>query len=160
MNQAPIAAADHLLSLLTVVSDPATHKTRLDELVAQENAAKEAIAELNEMAADTRRLHTTAEATTIVLDNRKAALDAREADLADKAKKHELAVAAQKQDAQQKEQTLKAREADLASRTTTLEAREASIKHMEDEARTALEQAQTLRDKLQRQAAAVQVALQ
>jgi F0F1-type ATP synthase epsilon subunit len=50
-------------ALLTILADPAAHKARLDELIAQETAAKEQIAALNDMAADTRRLHSAAEAT-------------------------------------------------------------------------------------------------
>jgi hypothetical protein len=67
--------------LLAILSDPVAHKTRLEELIAQEKAAKEQIAAMNEMAGDTRRLHSAAQAATIVAANRKAALDAREAEL-------------------------------------------------------------------------------
>jgi chromosome segregation ATPase len=80
---APFAPVDvhsdytHVTALLTILADPAAHKARLDELIAQEKAAKEQIAALNDMAADTRRQHSAAQATTIVLNNRKAALDAR-----------------------------------------------------------------------------------
>jgi hypothetical protein len=78
--------ADVTAALLTILADPAAHRARLDELVAQENAAKEQIAALNAMAADTRRKHTAAEATTIVLNNRKTALDTREAEIEEKSR--------------------------------------------------------------------------
>jgi hypothetical protein len=68
-------------ALLKILADPATHKARLDELLAAEAAAREQIAALNDMAADTRRLHSAAEATNIVSNNRKQTLDTREAEL-------------------------------------------------------------------------------
>src|SRR5258707_14013613 len=81
-NIIPLAsAADDLNLLLRVVADPATHKARLDELVAHQKAVDEKIAALNEMAGDTRRLPSAAEAAGIVSNNRKGALDDREADL-------------------------------------------------------------------------------
>jgi hypothetical protein len=80
------ASTEALLALLAVIKDPDTHKKRLDQLIAQEAATKEQIAALNEMAGETRRLHTEAAATTIVLNNRKTALDAREAELDERAK--------------------------------------------------------------------------
>jgi hypothetical protein len=77
----PADANAAVFALLTVVADPAAHKARLDELIAQESATGEQIAALNAMAADTRRLHSAAEAQNIVSNNRKTALDAREAEL-------------------------------------------------------------------------------
>jgi hypothetical protein len=77
-----LGAADALLKIL---ADPATHKARLDELVAQEKSAKEQIAALNEMAGDTRRQNSAAQAATIVANNRKIALDKREAELDERA---------------------------------------------------------------------------
>jgi hypothetical protein len=95
----PINPADHgaytdVAVLLKILSDPAKHKSRLDELIAQENAAKEQIAALNAMAADTRRQNSAAAALTIVLNNRKTALDEREAALDEKAKHLDLGSAA------------------------------------------------------------------
>jgi DNA anti-recombination protein RmuC len=90
MFNPPIAdlhgAYGDLAALLTILADPERTKQRLDELVAQEAATKEQIATLNGMAADTRRLHSAAEATNIVSNNRKTALDAREAELDERAK--------------------------------------------------------------------------
>jgi hypothetical protein len=77
-------------ALLTILADPVKTKQRLDELVAQEAATKEQIATLNGMAAETRRLHSAAQATNIVSDNRKAALDAREAEIQQRAEQLEL----------------------------------------------------------------------
>jgi hypothetical protein len=74
------AAAD-LSALLQLLTDPVATKARLDELCAQEAATKEQIATLNAMAAETRRLHSTAMATGIVLENRRTALDKREEEL-------------------------------------------------------------------------------
>jgi len=159
MTDPTTAGADHLLALLAVVADPATHKARLDELVAQQKAIDEKTAVLNEMAADTRRQNTAAIAATIVLNNRKAALDAREAELNDKARGHEQATSAQKQAAQHTEQKLRQREADLARREAALQARETTVKDMESTAAKARDDAETLKRKLQRQAAAVNVAL-
>lgn len=149
-----------LLALLAVIKDPDTHKKRLDELIAQEAAAKEQIAALNEMAGETRRLNSAAQATTIVLNNRKTALDAREAEIAESAKNHDLAVAAHKSDVHQASQKLSQREAELTRREAALQSRETRVKEMEAETKAALDQAETLKTKMQRQAAAVQVALQ
>jgi hypothetical protein len=85
----PDGGYSDVAALLTILTDPAKHKQRLDELLAQENAAKEQIATLNEMAADTRRMHSAAEAANIVSNNRKTALDAREAELDERAKRIE-----------------------------------------------------------------------
>jgi len=112
------AYADGVYALLTVVADPATHKARLDELIAQENAAKEQIAALNEMAADTRRMNTAAQAATIVLNKRKTALDEREAALNERAKsleQHEGKVSAA---------SLQRRENLVAAREVSVQARE------------------------------------
>jgi hypothetical protein len=104
-----------LHSLLAVIADPAKHKQRLDELIAQESAAKEQIAALNEMAADTRRLNTAAQAATIVLNNRKTALDEREAELDTRAKTLELTEATRSHKAlQAREAAVQAREAAVA----------------------------------------------
>jgi seryl-tRNA synthetase len=95
MLNSPIAPIDlsggyrDVSALLQLLIDPVQTKQRLDELVAQENAAKEQIAALNEMAADTRRLNSAAKAIEIVGNNRKTALDAREAELDERAKRLE-----------------------------------------------------------------------
>jgi hypothetical protein len=85
--------ASELAALLELLVSPEKTKARLDELVAQEAETKEQIATLNGMAADTRRLHSVAEATNIVSTNRKTALDAREAALDERAKNLELSEA-------------------------------------------------------------------
>jgi hypothetical protein len=82
-------AFDDVTRLLAIIADPAAHRQRLGELVAQENKTKAEIATLNAMAAETRRLHSTAQATNIVADRRIAALDAREAELDQKAEQLE-----------------------------------------------------------------------
>jgi hypothetical protein len=84
------SACDDLLRLLAVVADPAKHKARVDELIAREAAAKASIVELHAMEGETRRLHNTARATDIVSNNRAAALDAREAEIEDRASRLEL----------------------------------------------------------------------
>jgi hypothetical protein len=81
----PHAGYADVSALLTILADPEKTKARLDELVAQENAVKEQIAALNEMADDTRRQNSAAQAATIVADRRKLALDAREAALDERA---------------------------------------------------------------------------
>jgi hypothetical protein len=68
-------------ALLQILADPVKTKQRLDELVAQEKAVDEKIASHNELVAETRGMHSAAEATNIVLNNRKTALDAREAEI-------------------------------------------------------------------------------
>ena len=80
---APIStqSANDLAALLALLVDPIATQARLDELVTQEAATREQIAALNAMADETRRMHNTAQATNIVSDNRRAALDAREGDL-------------------------------------------------------------------------------
>jgi hypothetical protein len=72
-------------ALLTILADPAAHKQRLDQLIEQENSVKAQIAALNEMADDTRRQNSAAQAATIVADRRKLALDQREAALDERA---------------------------------------------------------------------------
>jgi hypothetical protein len=127
-------------ALLTILADPATHKTRLDELIAKENAAKEQIAALNEMAANTRRLNSAAEAANIVSANRKAALDAREAELDTRAQALELTEATRSHKAlqrreaavQAREDTVAREEKRLAKVKTDLEGKHASIKGLAD----------------------------
>jgi chromosome segregation ATPase len=152
-------AADQLYALLAVIADPATHKQRLDELVAQEKATQERIDALNEMAADTRRLNSAAQAANIVSDNRKTALDARETELGERAKSLDIAAAAQKAAAQATEQKLRQREADVSRRETTVQQREDRIAETEVATKSALAVAESLKEKLQRQAAAVKVAM-
>jgi uncharacterized protein (DUF3084 family) len=111
------------------------------------------------MAASTRRQNSAAEALTIVLNNRKTALDAREAELGELAKGHEQATAAQKQAAQQTEQKFRQREADVARREAAVAQREADLKDRETAIKTAEDNAAAITERLQRQAAAVKVAL-
>jgi hypothetical protein len=123
-------------ALLKILADPATHKARLDELVAQENAAKEQIAVLNEMAADTRRLNSAAQAAAIVSDNRKKALDAREAELdtraqaleQSEAKRSEAALRRRENAVQAREEAVAREEKRLATVKTDLEGKHAKIK--------------------------------
>jgi hypothetical protein len=125
-------------ALLKILADPAAHKARLDELIAQEAAAKEQIAALNEMAADTRRLHSAAEATNIVSNNRKTALDTREAELDTRTQALELAEATRSHKAlQRREAAVQAREEAvareekrLAAVKTDLEGKHAKIKNL------------------------------
>jgi hypothetical protein len=127
-------------ALLTILADPEKAKQRLDELVAQETAAKEQIAALNDMAADTRRLHSAAEATNIVSTNRKAALDAREADLDTRAQALELTEATRSHKALQRreaaclarEEAATREEKRLAAVKADLEGKHASIKSLAD----------------------------
>jgi DNA repair exonuclease SbcCD ATPase subunit len=129
---------DDLSRLLAIIKDPDTHKKRLDELIAQEAATKKQIAALNEMADETRRLNTAAQATTIVLNNRKTALDAREAELAERAKNLELSEATRsdaalrrREAAVQTREAAATREADrLAAIRTDLETKLEKIKRL------------------------------
>jgi hypothetical protein len=132
--------ADHLLALLAVIKDPATHKARLDELIAQEKAARDQIAALNEMSANTRRLNTAAQATNIISEKRKLALDAREAELAERASKIDQAEV-RKSDAalRHRENLVQAREEAalrdekrLAKAQADLESKHASIRGLAD----------------------------
>jgi hypothetical protein len=124
--------------LLALLVSPAATKQRLDELVAQENAAKEQIAALNEMAADTRRLHATAEALTIVLSNRKAALDTRALELDTRAQALELTEATRSHKAlqrreaavQSREEVVAREEKRLATVKTDLEGKHDKIKNL------------------------------
>jgi hypothetical protein len=104
-------ASTDLAALLALLVDPAATKARLDELVAQEAATKEQIAILNEMAADTRSLHSAAQATNIVSNNRKTALDEREVALDDRQKNIESSEAARSDTAlRRREAAVQARE--------------------------------------------------
>jgi hypothetical protein len=125
------SAATDLSALLQLLTDPVATKARLDELLAQEKATKEQIATLNAMAAETRRLHGTARATEIVLENRKAALDKREEELEARSesissteaarsdsslKRRELAVEARENSAKAEAERLAAMRRDLEGR--------------------------------------------
>jgi hypothetical protein len=140
MFNPPIAdlhgAYDDLAALLKVLVDPTTHKARLDELIAQEAASKEQIATLNAMAGETRRLHSTAQATNIVSENRKVALDAREAEFEQRAEqleqseaRHSAASLQSRENAVEAKGEALKREADrLSAMRTDLEGRLAKIK--------------------------------
>ena len=127
-------------ALLKILADPAAHKQRLDELVAQENAAKEQIAALNDMATDTRRLHSAAEAQNIVSNNRKTALDAREADLDTRTQALELTEGTRSHKAllrreaavQAREEAAVREDKRLAAVKTDLEGKHASLKALAD----------------------------
>jgi hypothetical protein len=129
-----------LAALLQILANPDQHKQMLSELIAHENAAKEQIAALNEMAADTRRLNSAAQAANIVSDNRKKALDAREAEIAQRAEQLEQNSAKLSAASLQKRENLVAAreqaavvEADrLAVMRADLEGKHASIKGLAD----------------------------
>jgi hypothetical protein len=120
-------------ALLAILADPEKTKQRLDELIAQENATKEQIAALNEMAADTRRLHSTAEAENIVSNKRKAALDTREAELDTRAQALELTEATRSHKAlQRREAAVQAREEVVAREEKRLAAVKTDLEGMHD----------------------------
>jgi hypothetical protein len=129
------AAAD-LSAFLQLLTDPVATKARLDELVAQEKATKASIAELNDMASETRRLHGTAQAVNILCDRRLAAIEEREAELDERAKsldnseamKSAAAVQRRESANDAKENSLVRREAAVAKREAAVDAREAKIK--------------------------------
>jgi hypothetical protein len=141
---APFAPVDlqssyaDVAALLKILADPAATKQRLDELMAQETAAREQIAALNEMAADTRRQNSAAQAATIVADRRKAALDTREGEIETRAQALELTEATRSHKAlQRREAAVQARE-DAAAREekrlatvkTDLESRHTKIRDL------------------------------
>jgi DNA repair exonuclease SbcCD ATPase subunit len=78
--------ADVTAALLKIISDPAAHKQRLDELTAKQAEVSKQTEALNKLTADTRGTHSAAAAATIVANNRKTALDAREAEIEERAK--------------------------------------------------------------------------
>jgi hypothetical protein len=120
-------------ALLAILADPEKTKQRLDELIAQENATKEQIAALNEMAADTRRLHSTAEAENIVSNKRKTALDTREAELDTRAQALELTEATRSHKAlQRREAAVQAREEVVAREEKRLAAVKTALEGMHD----------------------------
>jgi hypothetical protein len=125
-------AFDEWSRLLAVMADPATHKKRLEELNAAEVAAKERIAELHAMQAETVRLNTTAKATNIVADNRIKAVEAREAEAdAREARldtKGDAALGRRESAAEAKENGLVRREAAVAKREAAADARDAKHK--------------------------------
>lgn len=152
-------ATEALYDLLAVIADPVAHKARLDELVAQETKNQGTITTLHEMANETVRLNNTAKATNIVADNLKAALDAREAEIDERARQLDLATSALKKTAEEGVQKFRQRDADLAKRETAVSQREASLSDRETAVKEAEASAAALTEKVQRQAAAVQVAL-
>jgi ABC-type transporter Mla subunit MlaD len=77
---------DGYAALLKILADPDLHKKRLEELMVAEKGARDEINALNQMAAITRRRSSEAEAAMIVAKNRAAKLDAREAEIDEKAK--------------------------------------------------------------------------
>jgi hypothetical protein len=72
-------------ALLQLLVDPVASKQRLDEHIAAEAAAKERIEVANKMTDEARRLLSTAQATNIVSDRQKAALEKLKAELEQKA---------------------------------------------------------------------------
>jgi uncharacterized sporulation protein YeaH/YhbH (DUF444 family) len=132
----PITVTDLHDALLTILADPDLHKKRLEELRAQEKATRDEINALNSMAAITRRRSSEAEAAMIVAKNRAAKLDAREAEIEEKAKsldtlnarRSDMALAAREAAVEAGELANK-READrLAVLKADLEGRHAKIK--------------------------------
>jgi hypothetical protein len=128
-----LGAADALLAIL---ADPAAHQARLDELVAQEKSTKEQIAALNEMAADTRRQNSAAQAATIVANNRKIAQDKRDAELDERteiieqveARRRDAALAARELAVTTRENSVKAEAERLAAIRTDYEGRLGTLK--------------------------------
>jgi uncharacterized protein (DUF3084 family) len=125
-----------LIALLTVVGDPEKTRQRLDELTAHQNAIDEKTAALNAMAADTRRLNTAAQAATIVLNNRKTALDTRESELNTRSQALELTEATRSHKSLQRreaaclarEEAVAREEKRLVTVKTDLEGKHAKIK--------------------------------
>jgi hypothetical protein len=130
------SAFDDLTRLLAIIADPAAHRQRLQELIAQTEAAKEQIEALNKMAGETRRLHSTAQATNIVADNRTKALDAREAEIEQRASQLEqsestrsdAALRRRESAVESRENAVKAESFRLAGMRTDLEAKLGKIR--------------------------------
>jgi hypothetical protein len=122
-----------LSALLKILADPAAHKAKLDELIGAEASAKERIAELHAMEADTRRLHNTAQATNIVLQRREAAVSAREAE-AEEARPILASLQKRESAADAKENAVARREAAVAKREADADASFAKIKTIMDAA--------------------------
>jgi hypothetical protein len=110
---------DDVTLLLSIIADPAAHRQRLAELVTQEKATKERIAELHAMEAETVRLNGTAKAVNIVCDRRLAAIEQREADADARAEQLEKAESTRT-------------DANLRRRENAVEAREASVRAESD----------------------------
>jgi hypothetical protein len=124
---------DYVTALLTILADPVKTKARLEELVAQEKATQERIDALNEMAVDTRRLNSAAQAANIVSDNRKTALDAREAEIEERTKVLELAESARSEKSlQRREAAVLAREQRATREEERLTALQADCKNKLD----------------------------
>ena len=141
---APFTPVDNyadLGALLRLLVDPAATKQRLDELVAQQEATKAEIATLNAMAADTRRLNTTAQATTIVLQRREAAFSAREAEADDREAKIAQVEGTQSEAARRhRDNAAEAKENAVARREAAVAKREAAVEKREAKIRTAIEE--------------------
>jgi len=119
----PVDSYADMSALLQLLVDPLKSKARLDEIIAAEVAAKEQIAELHAMEAETRRLHNTAQATMIVLQRREAAVSAREAEADDREAKVEQSEARHSDAAlQQRERAADAKEAALKNEADRLAA--------------------------------------
>ena len=86
MLHSSILADDGYAALLKILDDPDLYKARLNELREQEKATRDEINALNQMSAITKRRSSEAEAAMIVATNRKAKLDAREAEIEEKTK--------------------------------------------------------------------------
>ena len=125
---------------MKILADPATHKARLDELVAREAAAKASIVELNAMAAETKRLHNTAQATNIVADNRVKAIEVREAELDQKAEQ------LQRSEATKSDASLSRREAAADAKENALARREAAVAKREADADASFAKIKTIMD--------------
>jgi hypothetical protein len=136
--------ADGVYALLQVLANPDQHRARLDELIAQEKAATEQIAKLNDMASETRRLHSAAQATNIVSDNRKKALDAREGEIGaeldqrrkvleqDEAKRSDAALRGREFALSAGEEALKREETRVSALRIEYEAKLAKLSHLAD----------------------------
>lgn len=114
-------------ALLKVMANPDHHKQRLDDLVAHQKAVDEKIAAHNELIAKTKGMHSAAEASMIVANNRKATLDQREAELKRQFSELETSVAEHNKLKQQFTAQIKQREAAAALKETSVLERENAL---------------------------------
>lgn len=129
------AGIDEVHSLLAVISDPAKHKQRLDELVELQKTVDEKIADHNELITKTRGMHSAAEAANIVSNNRKSALDAREAEIRTRENQLAADVAQHSKARQQFTAQIKQREAAAAIKETSVIERENALGEREQAAK-------------------------
>jgi predicted nucleic acid-binding Zn-ribbon protein len=140
-----IDPVDHVHALLAVMADPAKHKTRLDELVEHQKAVDEKIATHNELIAKTKGMHSAAEAANIVANNRKSALDQREAEI--RTREEQLAADIAKHNEAQKQlgTEIRKREAAAAAKETSVLERENALSAREEAAKQEADRLAALR---------------